>query len=53
MDITTFTIEQLKALAFDEIIKKDAAQNNLNIIQVELQRRATIPPASPAPKKGK
>lgn len=40
MNIEDMTIEQLKALAFDEIVKKEQAQNNLNILQIEIQKRS-------------
>lgn len=53
MDITKLSLEQLKALAFDEIIKKDTAQNNLNVIQAEMHKRASILPESNAKSKSK
>lgn len=43
MDITSLTLDELKVLAFDEILKRDQAQNNLNILQAEMQKRVSIP----------
>ena len=37
MDIKELSIDQLKVLAFDEMLKRDQAQQNLNIILKELQ----------------
>jgi hypothetical protein len=39
MDITTLTIEQLKALAYDQILLLQQTQNNLNLIQAEIKKR--------------
>jgi hypothetical protein len=39
MDISTLTVEQLKALAYDEIIHIQKSQNNLSILQAEIERR--------------
>jgi hypothetical protein len=40
MDISTATDEQLKALAYDEMVKIEVAQKNLQVINTELTRRA-------------
>ena len=54
MDISTLTIEQLKALAYDQIVLIQQSQNNLNLIQAEIQKRmsmtqqTTIPEPIPA-----
>ena len=47
MDITTLSNDQLKSLAYDQIIARDTAQNNIQVIQQELQRRASLPPELP------
>jgi hypothetical protein len=39
VDISKLTIEQLKALAYDEIIKLENAKNNLAILQNEINKR--------------
>jgi hypothetical protein len=39
MDITTLTMEQLKALAYDQIVILNQAQANLNTIQAEIAKR--------------
>lgn len=39
LDITKLTETELKALAFDEIQKRDLAQQNIQIISTELDRR--------------
>ena len=38
-DITTLTVEELKALAYDQILLLNQAQQNVNIIQQELAKR--------------
>lgn len=43
MDLSTLTTEQLKALAFDQVVQKDQAQNNLNAIVGEINRRSQQP----------
>ena len=37
-----YTTEQLKAIAYDEITKLNVAQNNLQIINAELEKRAKL-----------
>ena len=39
MDITKLTIEELKALAYDEMIKLNTAQQNIQLIQAEINKR--------------
>ena len=39
MDITTLTIEQLKALGFDQMVLLQQTQNNLNMILAEIEKR--------------
>ena len=51
MDITKLNVTELKALAFDEISKLNVAQNNLNIINAELQKRE-VPVEKVVEKKG-
>ena len=43
MDLTKLTIEQLKALAYDNIVEFEMRQNNLKVINEELARRRTEP----------
>lgn len=38
MDITKLTTEQLKALAYDEMVKIQIAQNNLQLIQQQMDK---------------
>jgi hypothetical protein len=40
MDITTKTVVELKALAFDELVKLETAQKNLETLNQELVKRA-------------
>ena len=40
MDLKTQTTEQLKALAYDQIVALERAKSNLAIIQAEQGRRA-------------
>lgn len=42
-NIKEMTIESLKALAFDEVIKRDVSVNNIQIIQAELKLREATP----------
>lgn len=42
------TIEQIKALAFDQVVAKEQAQNNLNALLAELQKRNAPAPFVPA-----
>ena len=37
MDIKSMTIEQLKALAFDEVKRQAQAQRNLQILEARMQ----------------
>jgi len=55
MNIDEMTIEQLKALAFDQVTERDRITNNLNIIvakiaelekDAELQKQNKKPPKS-------
>jgi phosphoribosyl-ATP pyrophosphohydrolase len=39
MDISNMTIEELKALCYDQIVLLNQAQANINVIQAELQKR--------------
>jgi len=39
MDITKLTIEQLKALGFDQMVLLQQTQNNLNLILAEIEKR--------------
>jgi hypothetical protein len=39
LNITTFTSEQLKALAYDVIVEMERVQNNLRLINQELAKR--------------
>ena len=46
MNIDEMTIEQLKALAFDQVTERDRITNNLNIIVAkiaELEREPEVP----------
>ena len=43
MDITKLTPIELKALLYDEIVKKDVAMNNINVLQAELNKRKEEP----------
>lgn len=51
MDITAMDEKELKALAYDEILRKDQAQQNLQIIAQELRKRSleANKPSIPAP----
>jgi sRNA-binding carbon storage regulator CsrA len=40
MDVTTMTIEQIKALAYDQIAIRENAERNLQILNNEIARRA-------------
>lgn len=40
MDLTTMPITELKALAYDQLLQRDNASQNLQVINAELQRRA-------------
>ena len=51
MDISTLSDTELKALAYDELLKLQAVQANLDIITAELNRRTKQPAPKPVPKK--
>jgi hypothetical protein len=40
MDISKMTVEELKALAYDQIVLLNQTQTNLNILQAEIAKRA-------------
>lgn len=42
MNIKTLTIEQLKALAYDQIAARDNAQSNINVINNEITLRLNV-----------
>ena len=42
MDIKTLSETELKALAFDEMVKIEHAQNNLRVINQELANRKHV-----------
>lgn len=45
IDINSLTIEQAKALAFDELVKIEAAQKNLQILnQIIAKRNSEVKP---------
>jgi len=46
MDISKLTIEQLKALAYDQIMLIQQSQNNLNLIQAEIEKRRRLEQAT-------
>ena len=48
MDLTTLTIEQLKAMAFDAVVAKENAQATLNAVLPEINKRNTPAPFAPA-----
>lgn len=39
IDITKMTATELKAMMYDQLIDRDRAINNLNILQAELEKR--------------
>jgi len=43
MDITKLSIEQLKALAYDESLKIAQAQRNLQIIEAQIAKKESEP----------
>ena len=43
MDLTTMTIEQLKALGFDQMQILNQTQQNLNVIYAEIEKRKNKP----------
>ena len=40
MNVNELTLEQLKALAYDQLVAIQVAQNNLRILEGELGKRA-------------
>ena len=51
MDITNMTVEQLKALAYDQIAIASNAQKNIQAIEAEIAKKQT-PVGDPKVKKG-
>lgn len=43
IDIKTLTVEQLKALAYDQYVLLNQTQSNLNILQAEIMERSKEP----------
>lgn len=41
IDITKYSVEQLKAMAYDLVVALEQLKNNLNVVQKELQSRQT------------
>jgi hypothetical protein len=39
IDITKYSVEQLKAMAYDLVVALEQLKNNLNVVQKELQNR--------------
>jgi hypothetical protein len=50
MDISQMTLEQLKALAYDQLVILNQTQANINVIQAEIKKRGEQQPAAEAPK---
>jgi len=48
VDIAALTIEQLKALAYDQIVILNQTQANINLLQVEIQKRIEAQEGTPA-----
>lgn len=46
-DISTYTTEKLKSLAYDQLLLIQTYQNNLGVINKELERRAAQPAETP------
>ncbi len=42
MDVKTLTVEQLKALAYDQIFVRENADRNLRILNDEIVKRAKV-----------
>ena len=42
MNLEEMTIEQLKALAYDQIVAFNQAQANINLIQTEIAKREKV-----------
>lgn len=51
MDITTKSIEELKAIAYDVLVQRDTATRNLQIIENEIAKRAKEAEVAEKPKK--
>jgi hypothetical protein len=47
LDITTLSLEQLKALVYDQLVVLNQTQANINALQAEIQRRSTPEPTPP------
>jgi len=41
MDISTKTLDEMKTLAYDQIVLLNQTQTNLNILQQEIAKRST------------
>lgn len=53
MDITTKTTTELEALAYQQIVIRDNATRNLQIIQGEIDKRAQVAPETAEEKPAK
>lgn len=49
IDINTLTIEQLKAAAYDETLKRDMAQANINALNQKIMEKMTLKSGAPSP----
>jgi len=49
LNITELSIEQLKALAYDQIVLSNQAQRNIAAIEAELDRRRALEPQTITP----
>jgi hypothetical protein len=47
IDITTYSVEQLKAMAYDLVVALEQLKNNLVVVQKELQNRTQSVSDSP------
>jgi hypothetical protein len=43
MDLTKLKIEQLKAMAYDQIVILEQTQRNIQVLNAEIQKRNTEP----------
>lgn len=51
MDITSITdLQQLKAMAYDQLVTKETAEHNLQLITQRIAQLTTEQPGEPAPK---
>lgn len=50
MDLTKKTLEELKAMVYDELEKAEIANSNIKYLQAEIQARRTSPEAEPKKK---